>query len=59
VAVSVRDMVHQFVGSMNRHDINAVMELLSMDAVLDAGPRFEKPYVGRDAIRAMFQAYLN
>jgi ketosteroid isomerase-like protein len=58
VAVSVREIVHQFVGAMNRREIAAVMELLAPDAVLDAGPRFRSPYVGREAIRAMFEAYL-
>jgi ketosteroid isomerase-like protein len=52
------ELVHRFIGAMNRGQLEELMELFEEDAVLDAGPRFEEPFIGRPAIRGLFEAYL-
>jgi hypothetical protein len=57
MATAPRDMVHRFIGATNRRELEELTSLFTPDAVLDAGPRFEHPFAGRAAIRALFEGY--
>jgi ketosteroid isomerase-like protein len=54
----VRNVVHRFVGALNRADSEAQVELFAENAVVDAGPLFEGPFAGRESIRRFFDTYL-
>jgi ketosteroid isomerase-like protein len=55
--VAVREVVHSFIGATNRHELDVIADLFEPNAVFDAGPAFEAPFNGRQAIRGLFEGY--
>ena len=57
MAEGVRDVVHRFIGATNRHELDTLADLFETNASFDAGSRFEAPFLGRAAIRGLFEGY--
>ncbi|MGI0132054.1 MAG: nuclear transport factor 2 family protein [Thermoplasmata archaeon] len=49
--------VHAYVGAINRRDVSALVEVLTEDVVLDAGPQFPASIEGRETVCRTIESY--